>query len=180
MISDLWQGAFLTLLGVITGFIGNWALNWWNLRKRIKGAKQGIYQELRELRELYNEELGVHWENLTMGKDVYEANVSLTQDYFTMYQSNANLIGQIPNSYLRLKIVKVYTLLKGITDCYKIHSTFLDKRNKAFDEDNYDLGKEINSELIKSTTRLKGYHDRLIQLMEDLLRILREELSECR
>lgn len=180
MVSDLWEGAFLTLLGVITAFIGHWVLNWWDIRKRIHATKQGIYEELKELRRLYNEELGVHWENFEEGKDAYEISVSLTQNYFTMYESNANLIGRITNSDLRLKIVKVYTLLKVITDSYKIHSTFLDKRNKAYDEGRYDLSAKIHSELVGSAVRLKGYHYRFMQLTEDIFEILREELSECR
>ena len=42
--------------------------------------------------------------------------MSLTQDYFTIYHSNANLIGQVPNSKLRRRIVKIYTSLKVLID----------------------------------------------------------------
>ena len=178
MVSYLWQGALLTLLGVITGFIGNWALNWLKRRQKIKAVKQGIHDELKELKQIYGERMGGPWKRYEENVDeVFEFQLSFSQDYFTMYHSNANLIGQIPNSNLRREIVKVYTLLKVITDFYIIYGSFLDKRGKARDEGKEDAAEKIHGQLRNATPRMKKNHDRLVLSIENLLKMLNKELS---
>ena len=98
----------------------------------------------------------------------------------TIYRANANLIAQLPNSDLRREIVKVYRLLKVLTDFYKMNSVFLNERDKAIDAGKIGVARSIHSQLLEVAPRMKEYHDCLVGLMEDLLKILGEELSQCK
>lgn len=46
----------------------------------------------------------------------------LTQDYFTTYQSNAHLIGEIENDDLRNLIIEMYSEAKGVVDSYRYNN----------------------------------------------------------
>ena len=77
---------FFTILAVIVTFGGQWLLNWWHRRERIRGAKQGVYDELKEL---YDKELGVHWKKFEDGRggifvivDWYSLRASLIKSTF--------------------------------------------------------------------------------------------------
>ncbi len=51
----------------------------------------------------------------------------LTQDYFTVYQSNAHLIGEIQNEDLRGLIILTYSAAKGVVDSYRYNNHIVEK-----------------------------------------------------
>lgn len=145
----------------------------------ILGFLQAIEEELHVLWNLYLEEFGVSWKNFEEGKEeVFYVRVSISQDYFTIYHSNADLIGQIPDLDLRRKIVEVYTSLKAIIDNYKINSRLVDEHKKAVSNSDYFAATSSYSELQLHAPKLKGYHDELVGLMEDIFKRLEEQLSK--
>ena len=145
----------------------------------VLGVLQAIEEELHVLWKLYVREFGASWKNFEEGKeDVFYVRVLISQDYFTIYHSNADLIGQIPDSNLRRKIVEVYTSLKAITDNYKINSRLVDEHIKAGINGDYFSSTSSYSELKLFAPKLKAYHDELVGLMEDVFERLEEQLSE--
>ena len=85
---------------------------------------QGLYRAIRsELNTLWlrYEEAGKKIEDLKNGQPLL-VYYPLTQDYFTVYQSNAHLIGEIPNDDLRGIIILSYSAAKGIVDSYRYNN----------------------------------------------------------
>ena len=63
---------------------------------------------------------------------IFAVNIPFRQDYFTIYKSNANLIGQINKPPdLRRKIVKVYTLFESLIEAYRINTVLVQKRQEV-------------------------------------------------
>ena len=135
-----------------------------------------IYEELNILWELYDKEVGAFWKNFNSGEDkIFWSNISLTQDYFTVYRSNANLIGEIPDLHLRRKIVEIYTLLKALIDYYKQNNNLLDeiKENGITAET-----AESNKDYQDFTKRLNKCHLRFVGLKKELFDILEKKFPE--
>lgn len=145
----------------------------------IKAVLQAIYEELNVLWEAYNKELGVHWEEFKEGEALL-VRVSLSEDYFTIYRSNANLIGQIPDSNLRVEIVKVYTYLKVLADSYKLNSILVDRYDLADSIGYTKLADNLLDQLQNYAPILKGKHDHFGGSMEGLFEILKGELARRR
>ena len=117
VISGLIVGVF-ALVGVFLSFLltflGQGAINRWNQQSVIRGILQALCEELKQIREFYHAEIGFVWDELKQNAErTPMPRTSISQDYFIMYSSNANLIGQIPTPHLRRKIVRTYTLLKS-------------------------------------------------------------------
>lgn len=127
---------FPSLLGAIVGgFIAAWATRKSvqqifqnDLKKRkmekqenLQGLYRAIKSELNALWTRYNEGAGKDIENLEDGRPLLMY-YPLTQDYFTVYQSNAHLIGEIQNEDLRGHIILTYNAAKGVVDSYRYNN----------------------------------------------------------
>ena len=187
-------------------FLGNCALDNRRQKQRIENFYKAVYGELKEVWNLYNQEVGARWEKFERyGEDVFRLNLSLTQDYFTVYRSNADLIGQIPKSDLKLrsKIVETYTLLKVLIDYYKQNNSLLDEHTESFNEDGNLLNEygalwdktkgsldryvgsreqrriaERNLEILNFTGRLQTRHRRFEILKKELFDTLEKKFPE--
>ena len=126
------MGALVSALGLFLAYLG---LDKIRQEKKIKGLYQAFYEELKEISNAYNRDVTIHWESLEENRGrIFWSNISLTQDYSTIYHASANLIGQVPNSKLRRRIVKTYTSLKVLIDYYKQNNRALDEYNRLLDE----------------------------------------------
>ena len=190
------------LLGVLAGgvvsaiglYLAHSKLDETRQEKKIKGLYQALYEELKEIRNAYNRDVKIHWEGVEKNRGrIFWSNISLTQDYSTIYHASANLIGQVPNSKLRRRIVKTYTSLKVVIDYYKQnnraldeHSRLLDEHSKLLDErkKNDEESKSIikimqyENTLVGFTQLLERRHHRFLRLNELLLKTLKKELSK--
>ena len=48
-----------------------------------------------------------------------------SEDYFTIYNSNAHLIGKIEDDSLRSEIVRTYSRAKGLLDSLRLNNSFV-------------------------------------------------------
>ena len=146
-------------------------------QNQIKSFLEGVKEELQVLWNLYNGELGVHWEKFKKDKEkIFWFKTSLTQDYFTIYHSNTNLIGQIQNPELRRKIVELYTLLKLLIDFYKMNNTLMDEYNEADPLARVVFENDPNVQGF--TERLKGHHCHFVRLRKEVSRMIEKELAK--
>ena len=168
------SGALVSALGL---YLAHSELDRGRQEKKIKGLHQALYEELKEIRNVYDEEVGVFWKEFKKngGGEIFPVNLSLTQDYFTVYHSNANLIGQIPNSKLRRRIVKTYTSLKVLIDYYKQNNRVLDELEKR---ESTEKTVECDPDILDFTKRLHKRHRRFKRLQKKLLKMLEKELSK--
>lgn len=194
------------IVGAFMTFVAQWFSDNRRQKQRIEGFYRAIHGELKEVWNLYNQEVGARWKEFGRdGRDVFQYNLSLTQDYFTVYSSNADIIGQIPKSDLKLrtKIVETYTLLKVLIDYYKQNNRLLDEHVESLDEDGNLLGlyglpwdkdrglldmsfgskperniAKQNLEILNFTERLQSRHHRFEQLKKELFDVIEEKFPE--
>lgn len=201
-----------TIVAAIVGAIMTFAAQWFSddrrQKQRIEGFYKAVYGELKEVWNLYNQEVGARWKKFQSdGVHVFLFNMSLTQDYFTVYSSNAGLIGQIPKSDLKLrsKIVETYTLLKVLIDYYKQNNRLLDEFAESIDENGNLLGlhetpwnkdtaplhmqtghrrlRQVareNLEILNFTERLQSRHHRFEKVKKELFDMIEEKFPEVR
>lgn len=195
-----------TIVGAFMTFVAQYFSDNRRQKQRIEGFYKAIHRELKEVWNLYNQEVGARWEELKSKRiAVFRTNISLTQDYFTVYRSNVDLIGQTPKSDLELrsKIVETYTLLKVLIDYYKQNNRLLDENRRLLDEDGnlldefgelWDIDRERldivsrnsvdraiavhRSEIRSFTQRLQDRHFRFKKLNGELFDMLEKKFPE--
>jgi len=93
-------------------------------KQTIKSLLRAIFDEITTLWERYMWSIGEELEKLPKGKPLL-LYYPITQEYFTIYNSNASLIGSIQDSYLRSYIVKTYYKAKSLIDSYRMNNDYL-------------------------------------------------------
>jgi len=138
---------------------------------------QGLYRVIKsELNTLwsryYNEGAGEKIENLKDGEPLLMY-YPLTQDYFTMYHSNANLIGEIQNEDLRGLIILTYSAAKGVVDSYRYNNHIVGQHEHwswVAAETNNDLhrvrAKTFLDSCVEYTAVLKKGHYEIKELLQ--------------
>ena len=79
----------------------------------IKGLLQALHDEIEIVFGRYQQVLGDKVDALNED-DPLLIYYPIISDFFTVYNGNASLIGRIPDHDLRRKIIKTYTLGKGL------------------------------------------------------------------
>jgi hypothetical protein len=72
----------------------------------------------------YQAEVGYLVEQLQSGEGL-EVTCKLRQQYFTVYNSNAQFLGHVEDDELRAAIVRTYTFAKGLIDSHLINNNLL-------------------------------------------------------
>jgi hypothetical protein len=72
----------------------------------------------------YQLEVGHHIEALKDGQGL-DLVYKLRQQYFTVYDTNAQFLGHVENDQLRTAIVRTYTLAKGLVDTHLLNNDLL-------------------------------------------------------
>lgn len=177
---------FSTLLAVVIGgFISLFGVRYAH-RLDLKKAKseqeneiealiQSIKDEIETLREIYIESVGKTLEELEDEKP-FKYYFIVTQEYFTVYSSNAGKIGMIENHELRKSIIKAYSAGRSMIDTYNANNDIMrtyDHNNWLFNITNNSAFKneaEYNLQrLSEYSTGLKGKHDSFIEAVNTLL-----------
>ena len=106
----------------------------------------------------------------------------LTQEYFTVYNTNAFLIGQIEDHDLRKLIVTTYTKARGLIDAYRLNNELLAKYEHWYWtslQSGHPTHKKIAEEkyraLVDYAKTLKELHNDLSTNTKELLRALRKK-----
>ncbi len=146
--------------------------------KKIQGLLQAIHDEMETVYGRYQETMGLEVENLneTAPLLIY---YPITEDYFTVYNGNATLIGRIPDNNIRKKIVKTYTLGKGFIDSFRMNNAlvrqlehwqgeYLRKQNL----DHQSMVAQHEKQLIDYAKDIKKSHHELKEAVNDLLQAL--------
>jgi hypothetical protein len=149
-------------------------------KKLIKGVLQAIHDELETIFERYQDTMGIRIENLKE-HEALAFYYPLVSDFFTVYNGNSFLIGRIPSNDLRKKIIKTYTLAKGMVDSFRLNNDLVSKwefSEKLYAESQLEVhqkqAKAHYSALVDYASSLKEGHASLKIEVNDLLRELRK------
>lgn len=152
----------------------------------IQGLLQAIHDEIETIWDRYLEGMGVHLEALKENQPLIMY-YPVVQDYFTVYNNNAFLIGHIKDNDLRKDIVFLYTTAKGLVDSYRLNNDFVQKfeyldglyRESKNEFHKQKAGAQL-AVIIEYTKTIRKQHDVLKKKAAELLRKLRKSgvLSE--
>lgn len=118
MVSSLLSGLIGALLGGLITYLSTCKANKNNIelaerkeKREIRSVVLSIANELTSLLESYEEEMDNLYINLP-NNNYLEWGYTITQDFMTIYNNNANKIGLIENDKIRILIIQCYTHLK--------------------------------------------------------------------
>jgi len=150
-------------------------------KEEVIGFLQGIHDELETLFDSYMSSIGAQTEALQEGTALMFF-LPITQDYFTIYNTNARSIGKIKSHDLRKLIVATYAKARGLIDSYRMNNDLLQKFEYAallFQETGSAVhqtnANARHHSLIQYSAQLKPRHNELKTMVADLLRNLRKE-----
>lgn len=176
--------------GAITGFFAlraakqehrnNILLQQQKEKEVIAGLLQAIHDEVETIWDRYQEGMGVHLEALPENQPLLMY-YPVVQDYFTVYNSNAFLIGHIEDHDLRKEIVSLYTMAKGLVDSYRLNNDLVQKFeywDVLFQESQKDVHKNKAvahyGSLTSYAKTIRKQHDLLKDKVSRLLRTIRK------
>jgi hypothetical protein len=149
-------------------------------KKLIKGVLQAIHDELETIFERYQDTMGSKIDNIN-DQEALAFYYPLVSDFFTVYNGNSFLIGRIPDNDLRKKIIKTYTIAKGMVDSFRLNNDLVSKwefSEKLYAESQLEVHKQQAvahySALVDYAKSLKDSHASFKVEVNDLLRVLRK------
>jgi hypothetical protein len=174
-------GSALTLAGA---YYSHWLQRRQEAQKEAEhllGLLQGIHDEIETLWEGYTSSIGAHAEALQDNTPLM-AFWPITQDYFTIYNTNAFFIGKIKNHDLRKQIISTYARSKGLIDTYRMNNELLQKYEYAtiLAQESQSPTHQKNAQaryqsLVQYASQVKLKHVELKIIVAELLRHLRKE-----
>lgn len=174
-------GSALTLAGI---YYAHWLQKKETAEKEadhLLGLLQGIHDEIESLWEGYTSSIGAHAEALQDNKPLMVF-WPITQDYFTVYNTNAFFIGKIKDHDLRKYIVSTYAKARGLIDTYRMNNELLQKFEYAavLAQESQTPVHQTNAQarfqsLVQYAGQVKTRHVELKALVAELLRRLRKE-----
>ena len=146
--------------------------------KILKGLLQALHDELESIFERYQETMGAHIESLPEEQPLLMY-YPVMNDFFTVYNANAFLIGRIEDNDLRKSLVRTYVLAKGLVDSYRMNNELLSKFehwDALFAETNNPVHQQHAQAqcdaLVTYGTQLKKGHADVKKCVQDLMRML--------
>ena len=102
-----------------------------NEQRMLHGILQAIHDEIETLWDNYVDGIGHQLEALADSQplDLYWP---VTQEYFTVYNTNAFFIGRIQDHDLRKLIVSTYSKARGLIDSYRLNNDLVQKHEHAY------------------------------------------------
>ena len=132
--------------------------------KDVINLLKALHTELTTVWSRYQKRIGKAMDELKPG-ELFNTHVSMTQDYFTVYNANASLVGKIEDNNLRELIVEGNIEAKGLIDNFLIHNNTLQElRNWTIickdnpTEDNIRIRDGYRYRLIDIAAALKKEH----------------------
>lgn len=106
---------------------------------------------------------------------------NVSEDYFTVFNSNAHLLGKIADDSLREQIVMVYTNTKGHLDSLRLNNGLLISFEQSFEKFIKTRDKADETKKNNNIDQLKSYgnvllesHSSLVPQIESLIRELKK------
>lgn len=140
----------------------------------IQGVLQAIYEELSQFWERQTKDTERFWE-ISEGKILFNAHFEPVVNNFIIYNSNANYIGQIPDSELRRKIVRVYMLLDILISGHKMNNRLLYEYYEATDAGKLGPAMSIYEQRKFLGKEMRKEYDYIDKLVKNILEILQKE-----
>jgi hypothetical protein len=176
------------LVGSAISLFAAYLTHKWEIKKQknneeriIFGFLQALHDEVETIWEIYQKSAGSRLEVLNSG-DPFLGYWPIASDYFTVFNSNAYLIGHIKDNDLRKEIVTTYTMAKGLVDLFRFNNELVGRYQQAcslFLETNQEIHKsQANAQhemLSNYGSALKNSHDELKLKVNNLLRALRKK-----
>ncbi|WP_025040876.1 hypothetical protein [Nitrosospira briensis] len=94
--------------------------------EHVRGLLQAFHDEIQTLWEIYKAGAGADIVALANNEPML-SHWPLTQDYFTIYNTNASSIGKIKNQELRRQIITTYTKARTMIDSIRLNNDLLHK-----------------------------------------------------
>lgn len=140
MEEQTWIGFAGVIIGAILGGLATFLSTHQAYKNNINLEKQkekliersvvlSISEELQSLICSYQEEMDKLYQNLP-DNEFLDSSYSITQDFMTIYQNNANKIGLIEDDELRALIIKSYTYFKRYIEYLLKYAQMLKEFNK--------------------------------------------------
>ena len=173
-------GGGLALLGVIIAHCLTARKEENNRKEEIRALVQSIKDEATTMWGIYMEGVGNRLEVHAEGEpfDVY---FPVTQEYFTVYTSNAFRLGMIRNNELRKNIIEAYSLGRSLIDTYRMNNELVRAyRNNlwlfqiANTQIYRDLAEASKRDLITYSSSLKLRHNSFKEKVNGLIDSLNE------
>ena len=112
-----------------TAFENSLKLQEQNQKDLIRGFLLGIQTEIQALLFMYQLEFGTsELETLEEGMP-FLYYYPTSQNYFTVFENNAALVGQIPDDELRDLIIKIYLCARSVINTHIYNNALIEKRN---------------------------------------------------
>ena len=96
--------------------------------------------------------------------------ILVTQDYFTIYNSNGNQIGKIKDGGLQKRIVSFYTNIKGLIENIKLYNEYMESIKENLRNESEERAKIFQAGLKNDSavqTYYKNYINRIIDLAKN-------------
>jgi hypothetical protein len=165
-------------------------------RERYNDNIKPLIDKLRELSSNHNTrfvDFGQRHDDKRYFYDLLSYKISISQDYFTIYNGNSSYIGKIKDDDIRKEIVSVYTNIKGLIDKILLFGLFQDRLKNSAREirepisgnaklvsaekqfvDNY---KNLLEELADFILQVKNEQDKLDIQIQKLLKLLKDRIN---
>jgi len=171
-------GGFFTLVGTLVAHSLENSRNIAIENRSLKGVLQAFHTELKTLWERYSVTAGSKLECL-QDRDPLLMYWPITQDYFTIYSSNAGRIGEIEDPELRSLIVAAYTKGRGLVDSFRMNNEmnsryehFMVMANATRSQNDIANQNDCLEALKTYASTLKEQHKELKLIIEDVLQRL--------
>lgn len=157
-------------------------------REKLISYLLAIRAELETTWEVYMKDVGKMIEDYKEGGQLF-FHWRVEADYFSIYHSNAHLIGSVTDDTLRKNIVETYTLAKSHLDSWTVNNELLSDHIKAAEDFRLNQDGELSKHykdwhaetrfrLTSYTNVIKQSHDILKQRIETLLPMLTRKQLE--
>ncbi|MFZ5996900.1 MAG: hypothetical protein ACOYW7_05370 [Nitrospirota bacterium] len=157
-----------TLKGVKEAHANDVAMQRENEENLVRSLMQSLHDEIDTLWHTYHNNIGNAVETL-QDNQPFLRYYPVTQDYFTVYNANAILIGRISDHDLRRQIVIAYTKARGLIDSFRLNNDFLNK---------YEYWDFVYNETLQPAHRsaMMAYRDTLV----NYARVIKEMHNDMR
>lgn len=188
---DLMQNIFGFASGLIGAAVGGWFTLYATNKaikstyeaqekeeeRQIRSLLSSIGVELNALWQFHQRRIGEKIETIREGEAVLFY-YPLTQDYFTVYNTNASFVGRLDDSELRKAIVVTYNKCKKVVDGFIYNNAlFVDYQQMKYEsielgKDNLNLGAKLHEMeqyalvMQQDHIELKRYVEHLLELLE--------------
>lgn len=168
-ISTLIAGLFVLAGAFIGALIGAMLRVYFDNRKKrqerqenLQSMLEGISTELETLFDRYLRTMGNELTKLPPDSSL-NFYYSTTENYLTIFENNARLLGQLTDKELRKSIICTYINIKGLLDGFKLNNSMYANHEMRKSYDILGTNPMIQDELRKIDTARKDYAGKLKQ-----------------